>query len=93
MRRDDFETGTEDRQGYLAEDNQSQNFHNRQDIEMTYHPPFCVKVFPKSLIEGFFMRCRIRLSESSEEDKNSSPACPLLTFVTALRTSLPISEI
>lgn len=43
-----------------AEDKQFQNFCNRQNIDMTYHTPCCVKVFPKSLIEVSFMRCRIK---------------------------------
>jgi hypothetical protein len=42
------------------EDKQFRNFYNRQNIDMTYYTSCCVKVFSKSLIEIFFMRCRIK---------------------------------
>jgi len=84
MTRDDLEAGTEDRQECLAEDRQSRNFHNRQDIEMA-------NLY--SVNANVSVRISQKVFSYKVSHKNSSPACPLLTFVTALRTSLPISEI
>jgi hypothetical protein len=84
MTRDDLEAETEDRHGGLAEDRQSRNFHNRQDIEMASLYSVNVNVL---------VRISQKVFSYEVSYKNSSPACPLPAFVTALRTSLAISEI
>ena len=84
MRRDDLEAGMEARQRGLAEDRQSQNFHNRQDIEMA-------NLYSVNL--HVLVRISQKVFSYKVPYKHSSPACPLLAFVIALRTSLAISEI
>jgi len=83
MTRDD-PVAAEDRQGCLAEGKQSQNFHNRQDIEVVSLYSVYINVLVQIFQKVFFYKV---------SHKNSSPVCPLLTFVIALRTSLSISEI